>query len=213
MKSFIVIGLGKFGLSVAKKLTDIGHDVLAVDKEESNISEIADIVTRAIIGNATDPAVIDSLGVRNFDAVIVGAGDNMEASIMTTAILKEKGAPFIVAKAKNEMHGKILSKVGADRIVYPEEEIGERVARQLSNTALIDMLELSDSVSIAEIAVPDKWVGSSVRELNVRARFGINIIAVKSGKNFDAQFSPDLTLEKEHVLIMIGDNSKLDKIR
>lgn len=213
MKSFIVLGLGKFGISVAKKLTDMGHDVLAVDKDELSVSGIADNVTRAIIGDATDPLVIDSLGVRNFDAVIVGAGDNMETSVMTTAILKEKGAPFIVAKAKNEMHGKILSKVGADRIVYPEEEIGERVARQLSNTALIDMLELSDSVSIAEIAVPDKWVGSSIRELNVRANFGVNIIAVKCGKSFDVQFSPDLTLEKEHVLILIGDNSKLDKIR
>lgn len=213
MKSFIVIGLGRFGLCVAKQLTELGHDVLAVDKNQSCISEIADNVARAIIGDATDASVTESLGVRNFDAAIVGAGDDLEASVMITALLKENGAQYIVAKAKNELHGKILSKVGADRIVYPEEEMGERVARQLSNTGLVDMLELSGSCSVAEIVVPEKWVGKSVRELNVRAKFGVNIIALKQGEIFDVQFSPDIVLKKEHVLVLIGDNKDIDKIR
>jgi len=213
MKNFVVIGLGRFGLCVAKQLTKLGHDVLAVDKDGAVISEIADHVSRAVIGDATDFSVVESLGVNSFDAAIVGAGDNLEASVMTTALLKENGAPYIVAKAKNEMHGKILKKVGADRIVYPEEEIGDRVARQLSNTGIVDMLDLSDDCSVAEIAVPEKWTGKSIRDINVRAKHGVNIIAVRTGETLDVQFSPDLVLEKEHILVLIGDNQAIDKIR
>lgn len=213
MKNFVVIGLGRFGLCVAKQLTRLGHDVLAVDKDGAVISEIADHVSRAVIGDATDFSVVESLGVNSFDAAIVGAGDNLEASVMTTALLKENGAPYIVAKAKNEMHGKILKKVGADRIVYPEEEIGDRVARQLSNTGIVDMLDLSDDCSVAEITVPEKWTGKSIRDINVRAKHGVNIIAVRTGETLNVQFSPDLILEKEHILVLIGDNQAIDKIR
>lgn len=212
MKNFIVIGLGRFGSSVAVHLTKLGHEVMVVDSNAERVNALADIVTQAVIGNAADAAVVRSLGVRNFDAAIVSVGEHMESSVLTTVLLKEYGAPYIVAKARNELHGTVLEKVGADLIVFPEEEMGERIAKKLSNNAVLDMIEVSENCSIVEIEVPKKWIGKTVRELNVRAKHGINIIAVKSNQHITASVLPETVLTEQDVLIVIGDERKIDKI-
>ncbi len=212
MKNFIVVGLGRFGLSVAESLVNMGHEVLAVDTDADRVNAAADVLTQAIIGNATDAAVVQSLGVRNFDAAIVAIGDNIESSVLTTVLLKENGVPFIVAKAHNQLHGTVLEKVGADMIVFPEEEMGERIAKRLSNSAILDMIEIAENCCIVEIEVPQKWIGKTVRELNVRAKYGLNIIAFKTREGVTTSILPETVLEAEDVLIVIGDDKKIDKI-
>ncbi len=212
-KEFVVIGMGKFGQSIARSLADSGCDVLAVDSEEERIREIADDVTHAIVMEINDANDMIQLGAKNFDAAIIGIGSNMEKSILCTILAKEAGVPYILAKANSEIHAKILRKVGADLAILPEQEIGIRMANRLLMGNNFDATELTSTFSMMEIPVPDRWAGKTLIELNLRAKKKINVIAIKKpdGK---MDITPDATMsiDKNDILIVIGKNDKLKRI-
>jgi len=211
-KQFIVIGLGKFGQSVAKTLFDMGYDVLAVDDDESIVQEIADSVTHAVAMDATDEYALRTLGIRNFDIAVVSIGTNIQSSIMVTLNLKEAGIKKVVAKATNDMHAKLLTKIGADRVILPEMDMGIRVAHNLVSANILDFIELSHDYSIVEVTAPSQWMGKDIKTLDVRAKYGINIMAIKSDD--DINISPRATdeIREGDVLVIIGSINDLSKI-
>ncbi|MFB0918119.1 MAG: TrkA family potassium uptake protein, partial [Clostridiaceae bacterium] len=180
-KQFIVVGLGRFGTTVAETLTQLGHDVLAIDKDEQLIQDISDKVTHAVQMDATDEYALRTLGVRNFDVAIVTIGSNIQSSIMVTLLLREAGVKYIICKGQSELHKKVLEKIGADRVILPEKDMGIRVAHNLVSSNLLDFIELSPDYSVMEIQAPAAWVGKSLKDLHVRATYGINIMAIKEG--------------------------------
>jgi trk system potassium uptake protein TrkA len=210
-KEFAVIGLGRFGGSICRELIDQGMEVLAIDNKEARVNEFSSIVTHAVIGDSTDESVLKSLGIRNFDHVIVAIGDDIQASILTTLILKEQGVKDITAKAQNEYHEKVLLKIGADRVVHPERDMGKRIANNMVSNNVLDYLELSEEHSIVEIVAKSPLVGHTIIELDIRAKFGINIVAIKR-KN-EIMVSPianEVILEND-VLIVIGADTDIDR--
>ncbi len=211
-KQFIVIGLGRFGQSVAKTLFDMGYDVLAVDDDETIVQEIADSVTHAVAMDATDEYALRTLGIRNFDIAVVSIGTNIQSSIMVTLNLKEAGVKKVVAKATNDMHAKLLSKIGADRVILPEMDMGIRVAHNLVSANILDFIELSPDYSIIEVAAPSQWLNQDIKTLDVRAKYGINIMAIKSDD--DINISPRATdqIKEGDVLVIIGSINDLSRI-
>ena len=214
MKSFLVIGLGRFGASVAQELSALGQEVLALDIDAENVQYISDQVTQAIQGDAQDEAVLRSVGARNFDCCVVAVGADMEASILITVMLKELGAQYIVAKAIAPIHARVLERVGADRVVLPEIEMGQRLAQRLARTNVVDYIGVSDDFSILEIHTPKSWIGHSLRELNVRARYLINVLAIRHGEGGSVNVSPaaDQIIGPDDVLIVIGTNDNVNKV-
>lgn len=215
MKSFAVIGLGRFGIAVAEELAKIGNEVLVIDTDEDRVAEITNRVTHAIIADATDDAVLRSIGVRNFDCAIVAIGDSLEDSILITLALKELGAKYIVCKARNETHKRALERIGADRIVVPERDMGKRLAQMLDNTHVLDYIELSPDYGIIECEPPKCWVGKSLKESNIRANYGITVLAThsKSKKDFSVSPSPDYVVQANDILVIVGSNTALDKVK
>ncbi|MDK2918072.1 MAG: trk/ktr system potassium uptake protein [Candidatus Petromonas sp.] len=211
-KQFVVIGCGRFGSSVAKTLFGMGYDVLAVDRNEEIIQNIADSVTHAVQADATDENSIKSLGIRNFDVAVVTIGLNIQSSILVTLMVKELGVKYVVAKAQNELHAKVLYKIGADRVVFPEREMGVRVAHNLVSSNIMDYIELAPDYSIVEVAVLKEWAGKNLRELNMRAKYGINVMAIKKGPNINISPSATDIIEEEDILVVIGHNDDLQKI-
>lgn len=211
-KEFVVFGLGKFGTSVARTLTDNGCQVMAVDSDARLVEEIADDVTYAVCTDVTDADAIHSLGIRNFDGAIVAIGENLEASVLVTIISKELGIPYVLAKAQTELQAKVLKKVGADKIVFPEKETGMRIANNLVSGNFFDAIELSTKYSMMDLDVPEEWVGKTLRELNLRATKKINIIGVKQKNEFEITPDPDAPLEADDVLVIIGRNQTLSKL-
>lgn len=211
-KEFVVFGMGRFGSSVAKTLSENGCQVLAVDSEQSKIELIADDVTYAVCTDVTDVDAIHSLGISNFDGAVIAIGGNLEASVMVTILAKELGIPYILAKAQNELHAKILKKVGADMVVFPEKETGIRIAHNLIDGNLFDAVELSEQHSMMDFSVPESWIGKSLRQLNLRNTKKINVIGLKRDGKLDITFDVDMPLAKEDVLIIIGKNSALSKL-
>lgn len=214
MKSFLVIGLGRFGSSVARELAGLGQEVLVLDKAEDNVQRIADDVMQAIQGDAQDEAVLRSVGARNFDCCVVGVGADMEASILITVMLKEMGAKCIVAKAQSAVHALVLERVGADRVVLPESEMGVRLAQRLARTNVVDYLGVSDDYSILEIHTPKSWVGHSLGALNVRARYQINVLAIRHGGGGHVDVTPavDQIIQQDDVLVIIGSNENVNRV-
>lgn len=212
-KEFAVFGLGKFGYSVAETLAKSGCEVLAVDNNEEKIQEIADVVTYAVKADVTDPDVLQSLGISNLDGAVVAISDNLEASIMATILAKELGVGYVIAKAQNERHATVLKKVGADAIIFPEKEMGVRTAHNMISGNFVDLVELSSTFSMAEMGIPAAWVGNSLRLLNIRDQYGVNVIGVKRGENLDVDINPDLPLEAGDTLVLVGSNDSLRKIR
>lgn len=211
-KEFVVLGLGRFGMSIAKTLAMSGCEVMAVDSREELVQDISEYVTHAVRADVSDAEAMRSLGIENMDAAIIGIASNMEASIMATILAKEVGIPYVVAKANSDMHARVLEKVGADKIVFPEREMGERIARNLISGNFIDMVELSDDFSMVEMAMPADWVGKSLKQLNIRRNHGINVIAKKTGDKVDINMNPDEPLREDSILIIIGDNKRLNKV-
>ena len=209
-KSFIVLGLGRFGRNVAASLFDLGYEVLAVDNNPQIIQEIVSSVTHAVVADATDEAALRSLGVRNFDMAIVAIGDDIEASILTTVILKDLGVQKVLVKANSDLHAKILKKIGADEIVFPEKEMGERIAHNITQSNILDYINLSPDYSIIETTVPKKWNEKTLKEINVRAKYGINIMAVKHGALINIAPNAEDKLYSGDVLVVIGSNLDLD---
>lgn len=211
-KEFVVFGLGKFGTSVARTLADNGCQVMAVDSDARLVEEIAENVTYAVCTDVTDADAIHSLGIRNFDGAIVAIGENLEASVLVTIISKELGIPYVLAKAQTELQAKVLKKVGADKIVFPEKETGMRIANNLVSGNFFDAIELSTKYSMMDLDVPEEWVGKTLRELNLRATRKINIIGVKQKEEFEITPDPDAPLEADDILVIIGRNQTLSKL-
>ena len=211
-KSYSVIGIGQFGMSVAETLAESDCDVLAIDAREENIQEIADKVTYAVRADVREPEVLRALGVQNVDVAVIAVAENMEASIMATMQAKELGVPYVLAKAMNALHGKILEKIGADRVIYPEQSMGLRVARNLMSGGFLDVFELSTEFSMAEFPVPTEWIGKSLQELQLRESHDINIIAIKVGNDVEINLDPVKPLEADWHLIAIGKNKVLERL-
>lgn len=209
-KQFAVIGLGRFGGSICKELIDLGAEVLAIDKDPNRINEYAQIVTHAVVGDTTDESVLKSIGIRNFDYVIVAIGDDIQASILTTLILKELGVNNITAKAQNEYHEKVLLKIGADRVVHPERDMGIRIANNMVSNNVLDYLELSDKYSIVEIVANRRLEGHTLKGLNIRAKYGINIVAIKRGDSIIVSPPADEVILEKDILVAIGTDENID---
>lgn len=210
-REYVVIGLGRFGGSIVRELNALDMYVMAIDADEARVNEFSDIATHAVIADTTDEAVMKSLGIRNFDHVIVAIGENIQASTLTTLILKELGVKKVTAKAQNDYHAKILNKIGADTVVHPERDMGRRIAHNVASASVLDYLELSDEYSIVEIKAGERLAGSSILELDVRANYGINIIAVKRGKDIIVAPDPNENIEFHDILIVIGHDNDLNR--
>lgn len=208
-KSFLIIGLGRFGSSMALTLTDAGHDVLGIDVAKDKVEHIANHITNALITDATNEDNLKALGVSNFDVAVVAIGHDMQASILTTVILKELGAKYIVAKAQNELHGKVLEKTGADRVIYPERDMGIRVANSLTTSNILDYIELSEEYNIYDIKASDKMIGKSLGKLNLRAKYGVNVLAIKKGKNIQVSPGADFVIEEDNILVVLADEKNM----
>lgn len=211
-KSYAVFGLGKFGYSVASALSESQCEVLVIDKDEELIQEIADKVTYAIKADVTEAGVLESLGISNMDVVIVAIAENMEASIMATIYAKDVGVPYVLTKAMNELHATILKRIGADEVIFPERSMGQRVAKNLLSGGFIDLFELSSSFSMVEFMVPQPWVGRNLKELNVRDRLKVNVIASKTGEEVNVNMDPNEPLKEDQMLIVVGNNEDLSRI-
>lgn len=210
-KQFAVLGLGSFGWSVALTLEKMGCDVLVIDDSSEKIQEISEEVSYALKADVTDPEALESLGGRNLDGAVIAVSENFEASIMATLLCKDMGIPLVVAKAKDELQGTILKKVGADVVVYPEIQMGSRVAKNLAAREFMDWIELSDDYSMVEAVVPEPWRGKCLADLKVRERFGINVVGIIINKQVDVAFDPQTPLPADGVLIMVGANDILQK--
>lgn len=210
-KQFAVLGLGSFGRSVALSLENMGCDVLVVDRSYEKIQEIADKVSYAIKADVTDKDALKTLGARNLDGAIIAVSEHLEANIMATLLCKEMGIPLVIAKAKDKLQGTILERVGADSVVYPEIEMGSRVAKSLVTNEFTDWIELSNDYSIVEIAVPEQWRGKSLAELEIRKKYGITVVGIMNDGNVDVVFDPHAPLPKQAILILIGANRILEK--
>lgn len=209
MKQFAVIGLGRFGSSLARTLAKMGYEVLAVDNDENRVEELAEAVTHTVQANALDEAVIRSLGLRNFDVVVVAIGQDIQSNILVTVMLKETGVKKVVAKAATELHGKVLQKIGADIVVFPERDMGERVARWLVSNNIIDQINLSPDYSLVELVAPSDLVGKNLIESGLRKKYGITVLAIRRGNEFIISPEPGQEIREGDILIVIGGNEKL----
>ncbi len=211
-KQFVVIGCGRFGKSVATKLTELGSEVMVVDRNEEIIQKMSDVVTYAVQADATDENALKSLGIRNFDVAVVTIGGDIQSSILVTLMIKELGVKHIVAKAQNSLHAKVLYRIGADRVVFPEREMGARIAKNLVSDNILDYIELAPDYSIVEVIALEEWIGKSLKELNIRAKHGINVMAVKNGLDINIAVSAEEIIKEGDILVVIGHNDDLDKI-
>lgn len=211
-KQYVVIGCGRFGSNVATKLADLNQEVMIVDRNEEIIQNMSDTVTYAVQADATDENSLKSLGIRNFDVAIVTIGADIQSSILVTLMTKELGVNYVIAKAQNDLHAKVLYKIGADRVVFPEREMGIRVANNLVANNVLDFIELSTDHSIMEVATLDDWIGKSLLELNMRSNYGINVMAIKKGADVNVDVRADAIIEESDVLVVIGHNDDLKKL-
>lgn len=210
-KEFVVIGLGRFGGSIVRELVEQGMEVMAIDKFEDKIDEFSTIATHAVMADSTDEAALRSLGIRNFDHVIVAIGDDIQASILTTLMLKEIGVKKITVKAQNDYHEKVLERIGADKVVHPERDMGKRIAHNIVSNNVLDYLELSDEHSIVEIAANNVLIGNSIIELDIRAKYGINIVAIKRGDDIIVSPQANDVIRKGDILIVIGADNDINR--
>ena len=213
MKSYIVIGLGLFGAEVARKLCALGCEVLAMDIRGDLVNQVANDVTHAVVGDGQDKDVLRALGAGSFDCAIIAIGDDLAASVLTTMNLKELGVPYVVCKAYDETHSQVLKKLGADRVVIPEKENADRLARSLSSNNVLDYIELSEDYGIIEVPAPKSWQGKSLIELNVRAKLGVNILAIKRQGAITVSPSADFRIDSGDIIVVLGDTAALKAVQ
>ena len=213
MKSYIVIGMGRFGSEAARRLCELGCEVLALDRSSELIQRISNDVTQAVVADVRDKEVLRALGVGELDCGIVAIGDSLGDSVLATMNLKELGVPYVVCKAHDETHRQVLLKLGADKVLIPEQEQANRLARNLSSPNVLDYIELSDEYGIIETPVPAGWYGRSLKELNVRAKLGINILAVRRGGSFNVSPGADFSFTEGDVMVVLGDSKALKKVQ
>jgi trk system potassium uptake protein TrkA len=211
-KSFAVIGVGRFGSSVALSLMESGAEVLIVDNNAERVNDLADRVTCAITADVSDPEAMKNLGLSNMDAVVVAMAQELEASIMSVMLAKEQGVPVVIAKARNTRMGDILQRVGADRIVYPEFESGIRTAKKLISSDFLEFFDLSENISLVEMLPKPSWVGHTLKELNLRRKYNVNVIAIKSNQEIVETVNPDEPLKAENPILVTVDKKNLKKL-
>ena len=211
MKSVLLIGLGRFGRHIAEKLTELKHEVLAIDKSEHRVNAVLPYVTNALIGDSTDEAFLSKLGVRDFDLCIVAIGDDFQSSLETTSLLKELGAKMVVSRAARDVHKKFLLRNGADEVVYPEEQLASWTAIRYSADHIFDYIELDEDHAIFEVSIPDAWVDKSVGELDIRKSYKINIMAIKHNGKMNMNITPSTVLRSENTLLVLGSMKDIQK--
>ena len=210
-KTILLIGLGRFGLHIAKKLHELGHEVMAVDVNEEKINQAVPYVTDAQIGNSTNEEFLKSLGINNFDLCIVTISDDFQSSLETTSLLKELGAKKVVSRAERDGQAKFLLRNGADEIVYPEKQLASWMAIKYSADHILDYIEVDNEHAIFEVSVPKDWIGKTIGEIDIRKKYGINILGIKDGEKLNVNVSPSQILSLELSLLVIGDYKKLKK--
>lgn len=212
MKQFVVIGCGRFGSSVAKTLCKLGYDVLAIDKDPDKVQEIAEYVTHAVQADANDENALRTIGIRNFDVAVVTIGSDIQASIMGTLLVQELGIKKVIAKAQNELHAKVLYKIGAHKVIFPERDMGIRVAHNLVSSNILDVIEFAPDYSIIEVVAKEEWTDKSLKELKLPNEFGVSVMAIKSGDDLNISPYAEDIIRRGDTLIVIGDNSSLKKL-
>lgn len=212
-KTYAVFGLGRYGNAVAKELVSNGAEVLAVDIDQEKVNEAVKEIPFCKCADVTDPEVLNQLGIANIDIVIISMATNLEASVMATMLCKEMGVKTVISKCSSEMNCKILSKVGADRVIFPEHESGIRLAKSLISSGFVDILEISDDVSMVELEVRTEWENKNLLELNLRKKYSINVVAVIEDGKANVMIDPETPLKKSMRLIVIADTAKLRKLK
>ena len=211
-KQFIVLGLGSFGASVAVTLQRMGCDVVAIDQDMECVEAVADQVAYAMQADIGNPELLQSLGSKNFDGIVIASSENLEGSIMAVLSAREMGIPYVLCKAHNKRYAEVLRKVGADAIVFPEREMGKRIARNLVSGNLADWIALSPDYSVVEAAIPEKWIGKTLKELDVRKTYGVNVIGSREGERVEITPDPDIPLKAGKNLKLVGANEALENI-
>lgn len=211
MKNILLIGLGRFGRHAAKKLNELGHQVMAVDVNEKRVDAALPYLTKALIGDSTDYAFMSSLGIRNFDLCIVAIGDNFQNSLETTSMLKELGAKMVVSRAARTVHEKFLLRNGADEVIYPERQLANWTAVRYTADHILDYIQLDDQHGIYEISVPKEWVGKTIGELDIRKKYHINVMGIKSSGSMNLTITPDTRLTSEVTMLVLGTTRDVQK--
>ena len=211
MKSVLIIGLGNFGAMVAKQVRELGHQVLAVDKNEDRVNEALPIVRDALIGDSTNEEFLNSLGINNFDVCVVTIGSDFQSSLETTSLLKELGGKLVVARANREVQAKFLLRNGADEVVNPEKQIAKWTAIRYTSDHILDYIKLDDSHAIFEVAIPEEWVGKTVAELDIRRKYGINIMGTKENGDMSMTVLPDTVMSETKTLLVLGEQKAIQK--
>jgi len=212
-KEFVVIGMGQFGSSVAKTLANAGATVMAVDKDEKYLEKVASYVTHAVCADVSNPEAMKQLGIQNYDGAIVGIGDDLESSVLVTLQLKEMGVSFVMAKAVTDLGGRILQKVGADKVIFPDREIGIRIGNEIMNGNYFEAIEVSEEYSIVDLTVPHAWIGKTLRDINIRSQYGVNVIGIRGIDKVNINPEADYKLQEQDILIVLGHNGEIQKLR
>ena len=210
-KQYAIIGLGRFGTSVARRLYEAGQEVLGIDVNEERVEDAEGYITHGVVADTTEEKALTSIGIRNFDVVIVAIGNDIQSSILTCMLLKDLGVQKIIAKCQGKRHGHVLDKIGVDWLIFPERDMGERVANQLLTPNMLNYIELSNEYNIEEIMIPTKMAEKSLRQLDIRAKYNISVIAINREGTIIVSPSPDQTIHKEDLLVMIGNREDLAK--
>lgn len=213
-KEFMIIGCGRFGRSVAVTLAELGHEVLVIDKDEDTINEISTSVTHAVSADVMIEGTLESLGIHNMDEVIVAMGSNFEASLMATAVAKENNVKTVIAKVSDKIHGRIMRKVGADRVIIPEKDSGIRLAYNISTSNILDYIEVSDDFSIMEVKPPKSWIGRSLAQLDIRNNYGVTVVAVKEEEvnEINVNPQPSYIFDESDIILVLGKYKKIEEI-
>ena len=211
-KTIAVIGLGQFGGTVAKMLASMNHEVLGVDIDPEVVQKISPFITHAIVADTTDEEAIKALALSQFDIVIVAIGDNIQANLMTSMLLKEMNMPYVVSKAENALQGKMLKKMGVDKVIYPEYDVAQRLAQSLTRDHVMDYLQLSKNISLIEIKMPTFLVGANLKDSNLREKYNLNAVGIRRGEDLEVPPNPSTILGEDDKLLVIGNNSDLDAL-
>ena len=212
-RTYAVLGLGRYGRAVAEELVKSGAEVIAIDENEEYVNDASAVIPICKCADITDSEVIEKLGIANVDVVIVAMAGNLEASVMAVTLCKEVGVPTVIAKSSNELHQKILSRVGADRVVFPEKESGTRLAKNILSSGFADLIELSEDISMVELEVKTEWEGKTLLQLDLRKKYSMNVVAIRKGEAVVTDIDPQMPLEKEMKLIVIAKVEKLNKFK
>jgi trk system potassium uptake protein TrkA len=212
MKQFVVFGIGRFGESIATTLYNMGHEVLVVDKAQDRVQYMSDKVTHAVQADATDEKTLKALGIGNFDVAVVAIGQDIQSSILITLLCKEAGV-YVLAKAQNELHSKLLYRIGADKVVFPERDMGMRVAQSLVSSNILDYIQLTPDYRIVELAAIDAWENKSLKDLDIRAKYGISVLAIKQGEQIDISPAGNDVIQSGDILVVLGRAKDIEKFQ